>query len=250
MSNPTLSLKEVSDLAKRLDSDLSSLDLEAAVDLAVMVSHEVCTEGEQFYRACVEAVVLNRQPIWARIMMLGRKKFTSKLSRDEEQCFREARLLDDPPTEEIVRWWDRVTGQVRLASDQLKIERSRKAETLSIQYEIARLKSLGINLLPKWIAIEDNTAGYDVLSYEIGPLQPINLLIEVKSTIASPVRFIVTRNEWDQALKFGEAYRFHIWNLQANPPVLFKRSVADVLPHVPTDNKKGAWKTMEVPVGI
>lgn len=45
-------------------------------------------------------------------------------------------------------------------------------------------------------------------------------MIEVKSTIASPLRFIVSRNEWEQADKFGPAYLFHVWDMQKNPPVL------------------------------
>jgi len=77
----------------------------------------------------------------------------------------------------------------------------------------------------------------------------LNRLIEVKSTIASPLRFL-TRNEWDQADQFGDAFVFHIWNLQAEPPVLFERTVEQVRPHVPVDNEKGKWKTAMIPVNI
>jgi hypothetical protein len=79
-------------------------------------------------------------------------------------------------------------------------------------------------------------------------MAPTNRLIEVKSTIASPIRFYLTRNEWEKALNFGDAYHFHIWDLQANPPRLYQRTVADIAPHVPTDNEKGRWKDAEIPV--
>jgi len=248
--NPELSLSDLTRIAVRLDPDIASLDLEAASDLAEILPHTpVEVHGSIFYRTCIEAVILHRQPIWAKIMTMGRQKFTSKLARDEQQCFREAGLLDDPPTVEIIKWWDRVTGQVRLAGEQVRLERARVAEKLSLDREVERLNVLGIDRKPKWIAIEDNTAGYDVLSYDPGSTEPTNRLIEVKSTIASPLRFILTRHEWEQACRFGSSYHFHIWNLQSQPPSLFERTVADVAPHIPTDNEKGTWKTAEIPVG-
>lgn len=101
---------------------------------------------------------------------------------------------------------------------------------------------------PQWVAIEDNTAGYDVLSYDPGIVQPLNRLIEVKSTIASPLRFQLTRHEWEHACKFGPSYHFHIWDLQAPPYRLYERSAAEIAPHIPKDNEKGRWKLAEIPV--
>lgn len=107
-----------------------------------------------------------------------------------------------------------------------------------------------MRLKPKWIGLDDNTAGYDVLSYEPGERNPVNKLIEVKSTIASPLRFILTRSEWDKAKAAGAAYCFDIWDLTRDPPVLFIKCVDNVAPHVPADAEKGKWKTVEIPVGI
>ncbi len=135
-----------------------------------------------------------------------------KLGRDEYSLFRQAELLDDEPDDVVVAWWDRVTGQVRLESDQQRLERARRAERLTIDAEKKRLSELGIKLKPKWIGLDDNTAGYDVLSYDPGIPEPTNKLIEVKSTIASPLRFILTRGEWDKAKSIGSSYCFHIWD--------------------------------------
>jgi hypothetical protein len=97
--------------------------------------------------------------------------------------------------------------------------------------------------------LDDNTKGYDVLSYEKKGETLVNKLIEVKSTIASPMRFMVTRNEWEQANRSGIAYVFHIWDMTKQPPVLHVRSVEQVRLHVPTDNEKGKWKDAEIPIG-
>src|SRR5262249_37569117 len=152
-----------------------------------------------------------------RMMTLGRQKFVLKLSRDEQQCFREAGLLARPPSQPVRLWWDRISGQARLAADQIKLEQGRAAEILSISRETERLRRIGIQREPIWISVEDNTAGYDVLSYDSGVVEPTNRLIEVKSTTASPLRFNLTRNEWNKALEFGTSYHFHIWDMQAVP---------------------------------
>jgi hypothetical protein len=112
------------------------------------------------------------------------------------------------------------------------------------------LAKLGLPLEPRWMAIEDNTVGYDVLSYNPGKFGPLNKLIEVKSTIASPLRFFLSRNEWEQASKFGKAYVFHVWDIQKQPAVLYEKTVEQIAPHVPQDNNKGHWKTALIPVGV
>ncbi|BDV36590.1 protein NO VEIN domain-containing protein [Methylocystis iwaonis] len=53
---------------------------------------------------------------------------------------------------------------------------------------------LGINMPPVWMAVEDNTAGYDIQSFDMGAEGPVVRLIEVKSTIASPLSFFLSRN--------------------------------------------------------
>ena len=96
------------------------------------------------------------------------------------------------------------------------------------------------------MSIEDNTAGYDIQSFDPGTEGPVARLIEVKSTIASPLRFWLTRNEWETAKKFGAAYSFHIWDLQG--PQLHERTANEILPHIPTDNERGRWANVEYPI--
>jgi hypothetical protein len=247
--SPDVPIIKLGALIARVEADATALDVEAAYALSAIVPNVVSPEdGTAFYRACIEAVTISKRPVWAKIMLLGRRKFVQKLSRDEMQCFREAGLLIDPPTPDVIEWWDRVNGNTRLAGEQIKLERARAAERLSLEHESKRLAALGIPHKPQWISIEDNTAGYDVLSYDLGPVEPVNRLIEVKSTIASPLRFFLTRNEWEKASEFGQAYHFHIWDLQAQPPRQYQRTAADIAPHAPTDNERGEWKNAEIPV--
>jgi hypothetical protein len=128
--------------------------------------------------------------------------------------------------------------------------RARHAERLSLEFERNELVKLGIDRQVKWIAIEDDGAGYDILSYRMvgNVIRPI--LIDAKSTIASPLRFNVSRNEWKEADAVGPAYRFHIWDLKQLPPKLFVRTVEDVRPHIPQDGVKGEWTNVRIPVAI
>jgi Domain of unknown function (DUF3883) len=243
-----LALSEVASLVAHVESDGATYDFEAALALAEIVSVAKAEDATAFYQSCIEAAVLRFQPIWVRIVTFGRKKLVQKLSRDEAQCFREAGLLIDPPSGEVIAWWDRLAAAARVAADQVRLERARIAERLSLEHEIKRLKALGIDRIPVWISIEDNTAGYDIQSYDLGPREPTNRLIEVKSTIASPIRFRLTRHEWDQACGYGASYHFHIWDLKAEPPRLHQRTVEDVRSHIPSDNNRGRWENAEIPI--
>lgn len=229
-------------------------DLEAALELHALVSADAPHGDVLFYRECILAVMLLKMPAFARLMTLGRGRFIKRIKgddyRDIRSVFREAMLLEDPPTGGDIAWWDTIQGRVRLNYDQEKLARARQAESLSLDHEQAELGKLGIDRAPVWMAIEDNTAGYDVLSYRPAAIGERNLLIEVKSTIASPLRFIITRNEWNNADQVGDSYLFHVWDMDKYPAVLHVRTVEQIRPHIPADNDKGKWKTAEIPVGI
>jgi hypothetical protein len=182
-------------------------------------------------------------------MRLGRLVFVAKLHEDSQKLFEVAGLLVSPPSADVVEWWDTIGHEVMLETDLEKMAQARAAEKLSFEFEKQRLLNLGIETDPVWVGLDDNTAGYDVLSYEPGHPENTNKLIEVKSTAASPLRFYVTRNEWNQALKSKDAYFFHVWDMQKDPAVLYVRTVAQVEPHIPTDNEKGKWSNTEIPVG-
>ena len=247
---PKLSLPELLSLITKVELDSYALDLDAAAILNTLIDPALPNDGIHFYRGCMSAVLLQGQPEWLKVLTLGRSRFLKKLRRDEYSLFRQAELLDDEPDEVALSWWDQVQAAVRAVGDAQRQDRSRRAERLSLHMERKRLQELGISLKPIWMGLEDNTAGFDIQSYDPGSPAPTNRLIEVKSTIASPLRFILTRTEWEKAKSVGAAYWFHIRDLQPNPSVLYVRTVESVAPHVPGDSEKGKWKTVEIPVSI
>ena len=246
---PDLSLTDLLSLMDRVEADAQSLDMEASVHLSTLVEADCPLDGPMFYQSCIRAILLKHQPIWAKTMRRGRKRFVNSLNPDDLDVFAAAGLLDDLAPPNVVTWWDEVSGFARVISDQVKIEQGRAAEMLTLEHERSRLREIGISKEPEWPGLDDNFAGYDVLSFEHGRTGVVSRLIEVKSTIVSPLRFIITRHEWRKAKSTGEAYIFHVWDMSKEPPVLHTRHVAEVAPHIPTDNGKGRWNNTEVPVG-
>lgn len=247
---PDLPLEELLPIIEHIEADAPNLDLQASLYLHGLVEVECPLSGDAFYQACITAVVTKHQPNWCKAMKQGRMRFLDSLKQNDRDVFAAAGLAKEPPSIEVVTWWDGVSGYARMLADIEKMEQAREAEALSMEHERARMKALGIDREPEWKGLDDNFAGYDVLSFDPGEFAPTNRMIEVKSTVASPLRFIVSRNEWEQALKFGPAYLFHVWDMQKKPPVLYERTSGQVAAHIPTDNEKGKWKAAEIPLGI
>jgi hypothetical protein len=249
---PGLAIHECTAVLIARSPQASGYDLDAAVELHTMVRRDAPDAHVGFYRECVMAVMIQSLPAWAKVMTIGRGRFIKSIRRDEyrdiRSVFREAQLLADPPTMDDIRWWDEMKERVRTSKNLVTMERAREAERLSLEREMRELGKAGIDRSPEWTAIEDDTVGYDIKSYReiAGIIRPI--LIEVKSTIASPLRFNVSRNEWNQAASIGDAYRFHIWDLAPSPARLYEKSVEDVRPHIPVDSAQGEWTNVRVPV--
>lgn len=247
-NHPDLLIPDLLTLIDSVEADAHTLDMEASVYLSELVEIECPLDGHIFYQACIKGVLLKHQPIWAKLMRQGRARFIKRLDINDQDVFAAAGLMTSPTPLNVVTWWDAVSGYARLITDQEKMEQGRAAEILTLEYERRKLKGIGIDLEPEWPGFDDNFAGYDVLSYEHGSSGIKNQLIEVKSTTLSPMRFIVTRNEWNKAERAKESYLFHVWDMNQTPPVLHTRTVAEIEPHVPKDNGKGTWKNAEIPI--
>lgn len=247
-NHPELPLTDLLTLIESVEADALSLDMEASVYLSELVEKDCPLDGHIFYQSCIKGILIKHQPIWAKLMRQGRQRFVKKLDRNDQDIFAAAGLMENPTPLHVVTWWDTVSGFSRLLTDQQKMEQGRAAEVLTLEHERKRLQEIGIDREPEWPGFDDNFAGYDVLSYDHSAGGIANRLIEVKSTTLSPLRFIVTRHEWDKASQASDAYLFHIWDMNHSPPVLHTRTVAEVAPHIPNDCGKGTWANAQIPV--
>jgi hypothetical protein len=251
IESPEVPIAEVVRQIQEFDSDARALDFDAGVALDNCVRRATPLDVDSaFFRTCILDVIAASSAPWSRAIRLGRAKLVGQLDRDEIQCFRSAQLLDESLDDDVVDWWDELSSSVRASSSAAAMSRARQAERLSLQHEKDRLVALGIERMPRWTAIEDNTAGYDILSYDHGRVEPVNRLIEVKSTIASPLRFYLSRNEWEQAIRSAASYHFHVWDMSPSTPRLIELTQSDVVSHIPIDQLKGRWETAIIPLSV
>lgn len=251
--NPEVSAEDARVTLLSVDASFSALDHEAALEL-----HHLLDPGLVFddfdadLRAAIADVVIATRPEWAKRVFLGRLRFLSELGRvdgEVRRCFNQAGLFAENPPEEIIYWWDELSHKMRGFLNFDNSMQGRMAELESLRVETSKLEELGIDAKPKWQSIDDNTLGYDILSYRPGGEYPTNLLIEVKSSRQNPPVAIISRNECKKAEEARDRYIFHVWQIrEGKPSQLHVWSYDQIAAHIPTDNGGGEWKDVAIPL--
>ncbi len=225
------------------------LDYEGAVELAELTGWDafyVADNRQEELRETIKAVALRTKPFWARMTVYGRDRVSMLLDDDQLQCLRYAGVLETPPDDGCQLWWDDLSATFRAFAAERMQEIGREGERWTLAHERARLISIGLSdHAPKWVSIEDNTAGYDVLSYDLGEsgvVFPIE--IEVKTSSSATARLIVTRNEWREASRKKEGYRFYVWKFADKQLTVVQ--VSELEPHIPADSGAGQWLEVEI----
>jgi hypothetical protein len=248
-AHPEVILPEVVTALKHVSVDDAYHNYEAAVVLHSLVLQIETPEADipAFFRETITTLVRETKPWWVRLSPSGRDRVRAALSINEVQCFDAAGLFSPTPTAEILKWWDALAQEVRATDNSKLLEQGRAAEQLTIDYEIQRLTALGIANRPRWISLDDNSAGYDVHSYEKGLVEPVAKLIEVKSCARQVREIFLTRNEWETAVERAPHYRFHIWLLPEQE--LVELAPPDIEVHIPTDRGNGRWQNVKINIG-
>lgn len=196
--------------------------------------------GPMLRQALMDYVDACRPP-WVQGAAFGRSRVMAFAGGGVAQVIVEAGLgasFDD----DVVAFWDSLAARARGLRDTSLSRIGRIGEKLTITHEEART-----GRKPKWVAINNNADGYDVLSVvEKGDLR--SLSIEVKTTSQGMLGSIhLTRNEWEMAQE-RSTHVFHLWDIQREPARLAKVSVSDMADHVPSDTGAGLWESASIPV--
>jgi hypothetical protein len=182
------------------------------------------------------------QPPWAKLIPAGRAEALPFMPPSARQCFFESELDKEPPSDEVVKWWDELASAARGRAVDYLSEVGRAGERCSIAFEQSR-----VGRRPSWHSIESNKSGYDLLSISEAS-DPSDLQIEVKAS-ERPISFAdfhVTRNEWEVA-QTSERYVFHLWSLAASEKRLAILSPNQLAAHVPTEQGEGRWESVAIP---
>lgn len=183
-------------------------------------------------------------PTWLAALPRGRRALRDALTADAGECFRRAGAFDDHPSAEAVAFLDRLANIARAHANLPLVESGRQAERMSFELEVARCSEMPGAPAVEWVALDDNAAGFDILSSRLVDGRPSPKLVEVKSCRGRPLRLIMTRNEWDTACRHHEAYTLHFWDLQAAR--LHELSWGDLRAHMPIDQGDARWDSATV----
>ncbi|RLJ64615.1 DUF3883 domain-containing protein [Sulfurisoma sediminicola] len=180
------------------------------------------------------------RPSWIQNATFGRARVLAFAGSDIAQVFVEAGLAYGI-SDEVVAFWDEMAARARGQKGARLTGIGRAGERLTIAHERERT-----GREPKWISVESNEDGYDVLSVA-GPGDARLLSIEVKATtVGIGGGFHLTANEWDRAV-LNDIHAFHLWDISRPVPSLAALSKAEVDPHVPTNRGEGTWESVEIP---
>lgn len=243
---PNKSIDEIIEIIQNLNIYKSSYDYEAARSLIHDLELETITD----LRSLISLIIQFEIPSWIYQLQFGREIVASCLIDNQQidvlQCLKSAGLFMKEPDTSIVEWWDQLASFARSSEEKRKLKSGRIGEMLTLEYEAARIAKL--NFKPKWVSVENNFAGYDVMSFEASSSGLKQKLIEVKSCKSRPVSFYVTRNEWNSAVQFGDNYYFHIWYLPNRK--LIELTVSQVEKNIPVNRGVGEWQTTLIDIDL
>ena len=197
------------------------------------------------YEAALRQALLDyvdvERPAWIQNAIFGRRRIIAFCGTEIGQVFVEAGLSHGTEGE-VVAFWDAIAARARGQKTDKLLAIGRRGEHLTLEYERTRTGHS-----PKWISVDDNADGYDVLSV-VDADDPRPLSIEVKtSTIGLMGRFHLTRNEWDRSTEV-EDHIFHLWDISTeDAPCIATLPAEKVGRHIPTDCGVGAWELVEIP---
>jgi hypothetical protein len=218
------------------------LDWEGAEQWDTIISEGLNADIDLICRKASSSFILNSE-ILLELVTYGRDNVVSNLSDDELQVFRNAKLLDKIPDQEIVDWWDDLKNRGRTLLAQKLHSQGRLAERWTIEFEEQKTAGLGQQYRPVWMALEGDHFGYDILSFRPNaPSAPLAVLIEVKSFMnPSKPQFYITKNEWKKAVETENNYIFFIWSIPDKKHKAY--SHWDIEPHIPKNCGSGEWET-------
>ncbi len=194
-------------------------------------------------REQIKSAILIYQPPWAKKLKDGRNEAKKVFPKGVSQCFKEGGLFDDW-NEDLIDWWDDLAQTVRAQRNEELLKVGRKAEKLSMDYELERTDQM-----PIWQSLDSNYSGFDILSVlDSSDLRKKKIEVKGTSLRLKEAYFILSRNEWDTAKKAGN-YFFHLWLIK-DPPNLIEVDALSIEPHIPSDNEQGSWQQTKIPFNI
>ena len=239
-----------------LESIKNSFDMKNGHELIKLIGSEKIkelTEKKQLnnYQLVLREILIkylkNEKPGFLLRITGGREHFSDFIDENFEQLLNEAGLYNDidltKEGKEIGKWWDDITEFVRNLEKDKKLDLGREGEEKTIQYEINKLKKLNIDRKPRWISYEDNSAGYDVLSWDH---KENEIFIEVKATANSNGIFFLSKGEWRFSISAKNSYFIHVWIQNKKQPRIITYNELNSKNYKIEDSSNAEWEKIKI----
>ena len=142
---------------------------------------------------------------------------------------------------EVLFWWNKMKSYKRSYENVALSKKGLEGEFLVIDYETKRTESN-----PKHVSVDDDKAGYDILSKK-SKTKKDKLLIEVKNSSSNTLRFFITKNEYFKCLNNKDNYLFYFIDSRLeNKKVLYKFGLQQISKHIPINQGLGEWVNIEI----
>lgn len=239
-----------------LESIKTSFDIKGGQKLIELIGLEVINElntkiKEYDYQIALRVILTqylkNEKPGFLLRVTGGRDFFLDYIDENFEQLLNDAGLYNEinlsKEGREIGSWWDDLSEFVRNLEKDKKLDQGREGEEKTIRYEINKLKKLDIKKKPKWTSYEDNSAGYDVLSWSE---EQNKIFIEVKATNNSNGLFYLSKSEWRFSVSAKDNYFIHVWIQDKKEPRIITYSELNSKNYKIEDSSNAEWDTIKV----
>lgn len=230
----------VTTAVKRLKASYATAGLDFAGGIAILEALGPAVESaHESYQLLIEMEAKRSVPTWLAVLPRGRLAFRDVLTTDVQECFRRAGAFAEQPTQDAVEFLDRLANAARAQANLALVESGRTAERKSFDLEVVRCAAISGAPPVEWVALDDNSAGFDIRSSRHVDGRASPKLIEVKSCRSYPLQMIVTRNEWQTACRNRDSFVVHLWDLVADQ--LHELSWENLQFHMPVDQGNGRW---------
>lgn len=140
---------------KRGPFSVANYDYDAALVLNKIVPPLPLDDRKKLYQTCLTGIIEHTRPSWLIKLLVGRDSVKTSLAVDELKCFKLAGAFEPEPDSDTLDWWDSLSALARLGRSIRLTAQGREGERLSLDYEKARARTLGIEEQIIWVALDD-----------------------------------------------------------------------------------------------
>ena len=237
--------------------------LELSEGIINILSTKASTEpNNEFLQGFIRSILHEHKLPWVIFCNLNVVKFRTAIPSNWELILDNSGLLDFDD-DSVLMWWRSLLYKYN-EEKKLRLKKiGDVGESLTLSFEQNRIQNAGYDhtILVSWAASVDDELGFDIISIfgsEHKGVDNEEIYIEVKASERSTISafsFYVSRNEWEKAIEYGEAYFFYCWvGVKTNGnyhkgPYVFKPD--QITKFVPLDqDSRGEWRTSRITVDL